>query len=117
MSRRPENADALLALGDRLRQTRRGAGISQEQLAERVNADSVTISRLETGRHALTVPMALRIAVALGVPVSVLVDVQLPLPPADPDAMAQAEWLSAWSRLDAQKRSLVIRLVREIERG
>lgn len=50
-----------------IRVARRRAGLTQKELAARVGRDQSQISRIETGRLALTVPLLLRLANALRV--------------------------------------------------
>lgn len=55
-------------VGDRIRQLRTDAGLSQLALAERAGLDHRTISRAENARRAVSIDIAARIAHALGVP-------------------------------------------------
>jgi transcriptional regulator with XRE-family HTH domain len=50
-----------------IRIARTRAGLTQKQLAELVGRDQSEISRIEAGKTALTVPLLLRMAQALGV--------------------------------------------------
>lgn len=60
-------------IGDRIRDARRSAGLSQVQLGERVGLDHKTIHRYETAQRAPTITELLLIADALGTPLSELV--------------------------------------------
>ena len=53
--------------GARLKSIREGAGFSQQQLAETVGVDVMTISRLERGGPEPAWPLAIAVAAALGV--------------------------------------------------
>ena len=55
-------------LGARIRNLRLGCDLTQEQLAEKVDADRKTISRLENGHYDISVDFLVRVARALGVP-------------------------------------------------
>lgn len=66
--------------GRRLADHRRAAGLTQEALAERAGLHAVTISYLETGIRAASVPTLVRVADALGVAPGILVD---GIPPTD----------------------------------
>ena len=54
------------AFGDRLRTVRRGAGLPQEQLAERAGIDRAAYSELERGQRDARLSTLLRIESALG---------------------------------------------------
>lgn len=57
-----------------IRRARVRAGLTQAELAQRVGRDQSEISRIEAGKTALTVPLLLRLARALGVPPGALLD-------------------------------------------
>ena len=61
-------ADAKKLLGARIKELRRQAGLTQEELAELVGLDSRHLSRLEVGRHFPSLNSLERIADALHVP-------------------------------------------------
>ncbi len=63
-------------LGNRIRHLRNRAGITQAQLAERVDISPEFMSRLERGLKAPSVDSAAKIAHALGVSLSELFDFQ-----------------------------------------
>lgn len=52
--------------GERLRRRREAAGLSQEHLARLLGCSVNTVGRAERGRTVPTLPMAQRIAAALG---------------------------------------------------
>ncbi|MBI3374984.1 MAG: helix-turn-helix transcriptional regulator [Betaproteobacteria bacterium] len=60
-------ADTKKLVGARIKELRRQAGLTQEQLAERVGLDSRHLSRLEVGRHYPSLQSLERIARALDV--------------------------------------------------
>lgn len=60
-------------IGERIRTARRGAGLSQIQLGERVGRDHKTIHRYEVASSIPTLVDLLLIADALGVPLADLV--------------------------------------------
>ncbi|AXE85577.1 helix-turn-helix transcriptional regulator [Streptomyces sp. Go-475] len=60
-------------IGDRIREPRRGEGLSQVQLGERVGLDHKTIHRYETAQRAPTITELLLIADVLNTPLSELV--------------------------------------------
>jgi transcriptional regulator with XRE-family HTH domain len=67
-----------MALGKRLAQLRTLRGLSQRELAERVNVVQVVVSNYEVGKLRITAEMALRFAAALDVPVQELLHTDTP---------------------------------------
>lgn len=63
---------AALTLGQQIAALRRGVGMTQEVLAEKVSSTKATISRLETGRELASVHRLIEIADALGVELSAI---------------------------------------------
>jgi len=59
--------DTKKRIGARIKELRRQAGLTQEQLAERVGLDARHLSRLEVGRNFPSLDSLERIAVALNV--------------------------------------------------
>jgi transcriptional regulator with XRE-family HTH domain len=55
------------AVGERIRDHRRAAGLSQVQLADRAGIDHKTISRAENGVFAVSIDQLARLARALGI--------------------------------------------------
>lgn len=60
-------------IGDRIRDARRVARLSQEALAERAGIDRQSINRIELGRQAAYIDNLIRIAYALDLPLADLV--------------------------------------------
>jgi len=56
----------------RVAQARRRAGLSQQQLAEKIDVRRATIARMKAGRHSPSVALALKLSAMLGEPVEVL---------------------------------------------
>lgn len=54
------------AVGERIRDQRHAAGLSQVQLADRAGIDHKTVSRAENGVYAVSVDQLARLARALG---------------------------------------------------
>jgi transcriptional regulator with XRE-family HTH domain len=71
-----------MRLGDRLRNARFRAGLSQEQLADRVGVTRLTIRNYELGRTSPSLDRLNELAFALRVPVSVLAPELAPTPSA-----------------------------------
>lgn len=61
-------ADTKKLIGARIKELRKQAGLTQEQLAELVSLDARHLSRLEVGRHFPSLDSLERIALALNVP-------------------------------------------------
>ena len=69
-----------LALGKRLAHFRNLRGLSQRELAERVNVVQAVVSDYEVGKLRLTAEAALRFAAALNVPIQDLLHTSKALP-------------------------------------
>lgn len=65
--------DRRRVIGDQIRDARRGAGLTQEKLAELAGMDRQSINRIEQGHQAALIDNLIRIADALNVPLSELV--------------------------------------------
>ncbi|HQR02854.1 MAG TPA: helix-turn-helix transcriptional regulator [Rhodocyclaceae bacterium] len=63
-------ADTKKLIGARIKELRKQAGLTQEQLAERVGLDSRHLSRLEVGRHFPSLDSLENIAKVLNVPMA-----------------------------------------------
>lgn len=62
------------AFGQRVREARKAAGLTQEQLAEACGLHSTYISNVERGYRVPTVPTLIKVAHGLGVAPSRLID-------------------------------------------
>lgn len=112
MARRQRDHELLRQLGRRLQQARTDRGWTQEQLAEAIEVDPVSISRYETGARALSLSTINTIAGALEVSLGDLLDAgrELPEPTHDPET---EELLRLFSDLTPSQRDLLLRLARE----
>lgn len=54
-----------LKLGDKIRQVREQRGYSQEQLADMMNINRSTISKIENGKFSITVDYLVRLSIFL----------------------------------------------------
>ena len=63
-------ADTKKFIGARIKELRKNAGLTQEQLAEQVGLDARHLSRLEVGRHFPSLDSLERIAQALNLPLA-----------------------------------------------
>ena len=66
--------DVYTQLGQRIREVRKGCGLSQAQLAEIANTSPEFVSRVERGKTAPSIATAHRIAMGLGVELRALFD-------------------------------------------
>jgi transcriptional regulator with XRE-family HTH domain len=75
MSRRsdPNHHTRAQTFGENLREARRAAGLSQEELAKRAGIDRPTISVYEHGKREPNMSTLVKLARALGVPAEALV--------------------------------------------
>lgn len=74
MPRSPEDRTYLEWFGRRLRVIRKGAGLSQEELARRADLDRSYVGQVERGERNITLLNICKLAGALGVPVGRLLD-------------------------------------------
>ena len=56
--------------GENVRAKRQAAGLSQEDLAHRIDADQAYVSRIESGQMNVTLETAQQIAGAIGAPLA-----------------------------------------------
>ena len=57
--------DYRIKLGDKIRMVRENKGYSQEQLAERMNINRTTISKIENGKFSISVDYLVRFSLFL----------------------------------------------------
>ncbi len=112
---RNRNQDLLRTVGRRVAQARAERGWTQEQLAEAIGIEPVSLSRLETGDRALSLTTLGLIADALDLGLGHLVGVEADLPKPDLGPQ-QAELLRGFNTLTEVRRDLVLRLVGELAR-
>ena len=110
---RRRDQELLRDLGRRVAEARTQRGYTQEQLAEAIDIQPVTMSRWETGDRALSITTLANIADALGVGLGDLLDVERDLPSSE-HGPEEAELLRAFDKLDPNRRELVLRLLREL---
>ena len=77
---RHRDTELIRAIGKRVAQARRERGFTQEQVAEVVDLEAVSLSRLETGDRAMSISTLARIASTLQVGVGDLLDTERELP-------------------------------------
>lgn len=109
---RQRNENIIQAVGGRVAQARRDRGFTQEQLAEAVGLEPVTLSRWETGHRALSLSTLASIAEVLGVSIGDLLDVTREVPAAA-HSPEEAELLRLFGQLTAGQRDALVRVARE----
>lgn len=95
-------------IAERVRQARRGRGLSQEQLAERIGVQPETVSRYETGSVPLSLTMLYRVSDALDVPVDSLLVVD------QGRGLDDRELRRCWTLLDDATREAIMQLLRRL---
>ena len=110
---RRRDQDLLRKVGQRVAKARRNRGWTQEQLAEAIGIEPVTLSRWETGDRALSLSTLAAVAARLEVSLGDLLDVGRPVP--EPDhAPDEAELLRLYRNLPNSKRDIILRLARDL---
>ena len=110
---RQRDQQIITDVGRRVAQSRKDRGFTQEQLAEAIGIEAVTLSRLETGHRALSLSTLASISAALGVGLGDLLDSgrDLPAPEHTPE---EVELLRLFGKLSPTQRDVLLRLAREL---
>lgn len=64
----------MIHIGHKVKQLREASGLSQRELAEKLNSHQASISFIENGERGMSLDYAIRLAQALNVPISELVE-------------------------------------------
>jgi transcriptional regulator with XRE-family HTH domain len=106
----------LRGIGARVRDARRRAGMSQDDLADAIRAEPATLSRYETAKRAFPIDTLERIAKALNVSVVDLVGAEPPTAQADltPD---EARLLGLYRAMGPGLRKTSLRILGELKRA
>jgi len=103
------------AVGRAIRESREGRGWTQEQLAERLDVQPATVSRMETAKHVVSLSMLFKLGEILEIPVAQLLgldeDERWYTENADEIAL-----VTKWRRLDGDGRRLVLDLLGKLGR-
>ena len=102
------------AVGARVAEVRRERGLTQENLAERVGVELVTIHRIERGKVGAALERLASVAAALEVPVGAFFE-GIPIP-ASPWPEHEAAAAAAWGMIPTDRRELALRLLAELAR-
>ena len=107
------NRELVAAVGQRIQRLRLAAGLTQEQLAERVGIQPVSLSRIETGAKPGSISAYAAIASSLGITVSELMDVDVDHEEAEhsPEVEALKRTVEA---MTPEQVELAARVVREL---
>jgi transcriptional regulator with XRE-family HTH domain len=110
---RRRDQELLRLVGQRVALIRKDRGWTQEQLAEAIEIEPVSLSRLETGHRALSLTTLHTIAKALGTGLGDLLDTErdVPEPEHAPD---ESELLRLYGQLPPQKQDIILRLARDL---
>jgi transcriptional regulator with XRE-family HTH domain len=99
-------------MGNQLRAYRLDAGLTLEQLAERMGTSVQQVSRLEKGQRKLTQDWMMRASAALGIPPAALFDA-----PRSPDVgetlkdRSEISLVRFWRGLDSTQRELFVKML------
>lgn len=116
MPRTLKDKELLEAVGARVSAVRRDRGYTQEQLAEMVGIDPVTLSRWERGHQSLALGTLARVAEAIGVGIGDLLDTKRPLPQVEA-APAHLVLARAYDAMTEPRKALLLKLARELAKG
>lgn len=108
MPKHLEDAAVRADVGKRLRVARDEKGWSQARLAESLKLETITVSRIETGRRSLTAGCAIRAAEVLGVSITALLGVT------ESPATVEAEAIRLLRQMPERRQEVAIRMLREI---
>lgn len=110
---RLRDRNLITEIGSRFQAIRRDQGWTQEELAEALDVQPITLSRWERGERAVSLSLLAKAAEALDVPLGDLLDTIRPLPaqPKDPD---EKEIVRLYRRMKKERRELTVRVVREL---
>ena len=95
-------------IGQKIRKIRKAHGLSQEELAERVNISTTHMSHIETGNTKLSLPVFVDIAAALEVRTDDLLDE----PTAATTSTAMGEIAAVLERCSAQEAKVITDVVK-----
>lgn len=103
-----------MTLGERLKQLRKEAGLTQEELAKKVGLKKQNISRYENSHVEPNIRTAKRIADALGVSIEEMaVGVSLQSPPTPDLTRTEQNLVSAWRQADEKDRRIIAAALEE----
>lgn len=112
---RQRDASELRRIGKRVAQARKERGFTQEQLAETVGIEPVSLSRLETGDRAMSLSTLTKIAQAIGVKPSDLVgDALMPVPRRNAE---DAVLVRVFAGLSPRQRKMLIAIAQDLARA
>ena len=114
----PRHRDTALirAIGKRVARARRERGFTQEQLAEAVDLEAVSLSRLETGDRAMSISTLACIASTLEVGVGDLLDTERELPETQ-HSPEEHELLRTFRAMSTGSQEALLRVARELVGG
>ncbi|MHB1820922.1 MAG: helix-turn-helix domain-containing protein [Streptosporangiaceae bacterium] len=106
-----QEGQATMALGERIRQLRKEAGLSQADLAEAIGADPGRVSRYEAGRITPSADALVRLAETLNVSIDHLLVDGIPRRPLHASADALGDRLAAVAELPPEDLASVLNII------
>lgn len=97
-------------IGENIKKYRKLAKMTQEELAEKIGANRVTIARYENGNYLPSVPAIHALADALGVTESILSGIDEPPPKVEPEIPEVAIMARAMEKMTPQQRNMMVDL-------
>lgn len=99
-------------IGQKIRKIRKAHGLSQEELAERINISTTHMSHIETGNTKLSLPVFVDIAAALEVRTDDLLD-----NPTATTSNSLDEIAAVLERCSAQEAKIIVDVVKAAKRS
>lgn len=99
-----------IALGKRIRTERQNLGMTQEQLAEKINVSTTYIGFIERGKRTLTLDKLAKIANELHTSVDCLLQDSVPLD----DSMRTSRMQQLWAAATPQQQKLILSLTQTV---
>lgn len=100
-------------IGQRIRKIRKAHGLSQEELAEKIDISTTHMSHIETGNTKLSLPVFLNLAAALDVRTDDLLDDA----PRATTSAAMEEISSVLEQCSAQEARVIADVVKAVKRS
>jgi transcriptional regulator with XRE-family HTH domain len=104
-----------MSVADRLREAREAAGLSQGQVAKKLQLHRPTISEIEAGRRKVSVEELSQFANIYGVPVEWIVSGPKGNDSADARMLVAARQLSKMSKADLDRLMRMLKMIRRQE--
>lgn len=106
-----QEGQAAMPLGERIRQLRKEAGLSQAELAEKIGADPGRVSRYEAGRITPSAEALVRLAEVLNISIDHLLIDGIPRRPLHAAQDALGDHLAAVAELPADDLAALLSII------